>query len=404
MKHRMTDKVVITGMGCISALGLDTAAYWNALCNGRSAISPLENVSDNLKIKTGATIGEFQPREYFKKDELILLDRSAQFAVVAAREALGDAKLDKDQVHPAAVIIGTGAGAPQYVEEAYDLMYRQQKTHLHPLTVPRTMPCLASSMTSMLLGTHGPAFSVSSACASGAHAIALGYMMIKSGLVERAFVGGTEAPFTEGILRAWEALRIISPDTCRPFCEDRSGTVLGEGSGMLVIESEKEAQARDARIYGEIAGCGMTSDASHITLPDVESISAAIREALDRSGIHPAEIDYVNAHGTATQANDLIETKALHEVFGESAQSLMVSSTKSMHGHALGASSALELIATLLAIKHQTAPPTANFTRADAKCDLDYVPNVARESSIRSAISNSFAFGGLNVVLAVRRT
>jgi nodulation protein E len=257
-------------------------------------------------------------------------------------------------------------------------------------------------MVSMHLGISGPAFSVTSACASGAHAAAQGRMMIQSGMVDVALVGGADAPFTYGLLKAWEALRIVSNDTCRPFCKDRTGMVLGEGAGMLVLESEEHATRRGARIYAELAGCGMSSDAGHITRSSVDGIARAMRSALDNAGFAPDAVDYVNAHGTATLANDPTETAALHQVFGSHANSLPVSSTKSMHGHVLGASSALELIATVLAIHHDLVPPTANFTEPDESCDLDYVPNQARAQQVDVAISNSFAFGGLNVVLAIR--
>ena len=227
--------------------------------------------------------------------------------------------------------------------------------------------------------------------------------MIQSGMVDVALVGASDAPFTFGLLKSWEALRVATDDTCRPFCADRSGIVLGEGAGMVVLESEQHAKARGVRIYAELAGCGMTSDAGHITRPDVTGISSAIINALNYAGIDPYEVDYVNAHGTATRANDIAETEAINQVFGDRAKKLAVSSTKSMHGHALGASSALELIASTLAIYHGIIPPTANFTVADEQCDLDYVPNIAREREMDVAISNSFAFGGLNSVIAIRK-
>jgi nodulation protein E len=227
-------------------------------------------------------------------------------------------------------------------------------------------------------------------------------MMIESGLVDVALVGGADAPFTYGLLKAWEALRVVSSDTCRPFCKDRTGMVLGEGAGMLVLESEEHASRRGARIYAELAGCGMTSDAGHITRPSVDGIARAMRSALENAGLAPDAVDYVNAHGTATLANDPAETAALHRVFGGHAKALSVSSTKSMHGHALGASSALELVATVLSVYTSLVPPTANFSEPDESCDLDYVPNQAREQQVSVAISNSFAFGGLNVVLAIK--
>jgi nodulation protein E len=264
------------------------------------------------------------------------------------------------------------------------------------------MPSAAASQVSMGFGIQGPVFSVASACSSAAHAIAQAAAMIRAGLVDLALAGGTDAPFTLGLMKAWEALRVLSSDSCRPFCRDRSGIVLGEGAGMLVLESEAHARRRGATIRAELAGAGMSSDAGHITDPSVEGAARAMRAALDDAGMDPAEIDYVNAHGTGTQANDLTETRAVHAVFGEHASRLAVSSTKSMHGHALGASGALEAVATVLALQKGVIPPTANFTEPGEGCDLDYVPNRARAAPVRAALSNSFAFGGLNAVLAFR--
>jgi len=227
-------------------------------------------------------------------------------------------------------------------------------------------------------------------------------MMIQSGLVDVALVGGTDAPFTYGLLKSWEALRVVSNDTCRPFSSDRSGMVLGEGAGMLVLESERHATERDARIYAELAGCGMSSDAGHITRPDIDGISRAITGALENSALPVEAVDYINAHGTGTVANDLAETEALHKVFGKHAASLAVSSTKSMHGHALGAASALEMVATAMTVANNRIPPTTNFTGPGEGCDLDYVPNNAREQQVDVALSNAFAFGGLNAVIALK--
>lgn len=399
----MTQRVVVTGLGAVSALGKTVADFWSALRAGRSAIAPLGAHAQGTRIQVGAVVPEFNPELYFSSEQLPLLDRFSQFAVLAGRAALTDAGLTvgDDAVTRAAAIIGTGCGGKQTDEETYARLYKAQKTRAHPLTIPKGMPSAAASMVSMHLGITGPVFSVTSACASGAHAAAQGRMMIQAGLVDVALVGGTDAPFTYGLLMAWDALRVVSNDTCRPFCKDRSGMVLGEGGGMLVLESEAHAKRRGARIYAQLAGCGMSSDAGHVTRPDVDGIARAIDNALKDAGFLPEQVDYVNAHGTATLANDPAETAALHRVFGAHAQQLPVSSTKSMHGHALGASSALELVATVLAVHHNLLPPTANFTEPGDGCDLDYVPNQARSQQINIAISNSFAFGGLNVVLVV---
>lgn len=400
----MSRRVVVTGLGAVSGLGTTAADFWSALSAGRSAIAPLGAHAQGTKIQVGAMVPDFNPELYFSSEQLPLLDRFSQFAVLAGRAALTDAgfTVGDDVVRRAAAIIGTGCGGKQTDEETYARLYKEQKNRAHPLTIPKGMPSAAASMVSIQLGIAGPVFSVTSACASGAHAAAQGRMMIQTGLVDVALVGGTDAPFTYGLLMAWDALRVVSNDTCRPFCKDRSGMVLGEGAGMLVLESETHAKQRGARIYAELAGCGMSSDAGHITRPDVDGIARAIDSALKDANIAPGDVDYVNAHGTGTVANDPAETEALHRIFGAHAQQLPVSSTKSMHGHALGASSALELVATVLAVQHNLLPPTANFTEPGEGCDLDYVPNQARPQQINVAISNSFAFGGLNVVLVVK--
>ena len=400
----MPRRVVITGLGAICGLGTTVAECWAALSAGRSAIKPLGNLAEGTRISIGAVVPGFDPAQHFSASELPLLDRFSQFALLATQEALADAGLaaGEDAVTNAAAIIGTGCGGKHTDEDTYTRLYKRKKFRAHPLTIPKGMPSAAASLVSRHLCIKGPVFSVTSACASAAHAVIQGRLLIQSGTVDLAIVGGTDAPFTFGLLKAWEALRVVSNDTCRPFCANRSGMVLGEGSGILVLESEEHAVRRDARIYAELAGCGMTSDAGHITRPDVDGISRAINNALMDSGLDADTVDYVNAHGTATQANDRAETAALHRVFGEYANSLAVSSTKSMHGHALGAASALELIATVLALKNRLIPPTANFTVPDDQCDLDYVPNLPREKQIKVAVSNAFAFGGLNAVVAIK--
>ena len=400
----MKQKVVITGLGAISALGTNTSEFWDALKAGRSAIQPMDPPLKDARISIAARVPEFDPDHHFSAEELDLLDRFSQFAVMAAREAVDDAGLAAGEsiLGSAAAIIGSGCGGKHTDEHTYDQLFKQQRKRVHPLTIPKGMPSAAACMVSMLLGIKGPSFSIASACASGSHAVIQGSLMIQSGMVNAALVGAADAPFTYGLLKSWEALRVATNDTCRPFCADRSGIVLGEGAGMIVLESEEHARNRGARIYAELAGFGMTSDAGHITRPDVGGIADAIADALDSADMHPADIDYINAHGTATPTNDVAETEAINRVFGGHSQDIAVSSTKSMHGHALGASSALELIVTTLATYHGIAPPTANFSVADARCNLDYVPNESRKMTIRSALSNSFAFGGLNTVIALK--
>ncbi|MCG6937133.1 MAG: beta-ketoacyl-[acyl-carrier-protein] synthase family protein [Gammaproteobacteria bacterium] len=400
-KHR----VVVTGLGTVSGPGLNTAEFWDALKAGRSAIQPLNPPVEKVKISSAAAVPEYVPENYFSPSDLSILDRFSQLAVIAAREAAADAGLNcgNEMLTNAAALIGSGCGGKHTDEATYDQLYKQQRSRAHPLTIPKGMPSAAASMVSYHLGIKGPTFALASACASGAHAIIQGMTMIKSGMIDVALAGATDAPFTYGLLKSWEALRVVSDDTCRPFCADRSGLVLGEGAGILLLESEQHAIARNARIYAELAGCGMTSDAGHVTRPDIKGITNAMKNALHHAGLSPDDVDYINAHGTGTQLNDVTETEAIKQVFGEYARKLAVSSTKSMHGHALGASSALELAATVLAIHHDIIPPTANFTVADELCDLDYVPNKARQQEVNVAMSNAFAFGGLNAVLVLKK-
>ena len=401
----MNHRVLITGLGTISGLGLDTSTFWNNLKNGQSAIKPLDPPMEGVKISIASTIPDFDSSQYFSSDELTILDRYSQLAVIAAQEAVKDAGLlcGEDVLTDAAAIIGSGCGGKHTDEATYDQLYKQQRSRVHPLTIPKGMPSAAASMVSLHLGIKGPAFVLASACASGSHAIIQGMAMIQSGMIDVALVGASDAPFTYGLLKSWDALRVASTDTCRPFCKDRSGLVLGEGAGMLVLESEEHARNRGAKIYAELAGGGMTSDAGHITRPCISGITKAMEHSLHHADLYPDDIDYINAHGTGTIINDATETEAINRVFGTCAKELAVSSTKSMHGHALGASSALELIATTLAVHHGTVPPTANFTEADELCDLDYVPNKAREKNINAAMSNSFAFGGLNAVITLKK-
>lgn len=396
---------MITGLGAISGSGLNLTSFWDALKEGRSAIKPLDLSIDEVKMTLGATVPDFDSGNFFSDSDLTILDRYSQLAVIAAREAVNDSGLvcGGRILTDAAAIIGSGCGGKHTDEATYDQLYKKNRPRAHPLTIPKGMPSAAASMVSLHLGIKGPAFGLASACASGSHAIIQGMTMIQSGMIDVALVGASDAPFTYGLLKSWDALRVASDDTCRPFCQDRSGIVLGEGAGMLVLESEDHARERGAKIYAELAGCGMTSDAGHVTRPDILGITEAMEKALHHANLYPDDIDYINAHGTGTLINDATETEAINRVFGYYAKELAVSSTKSIHGHALGASSALELVATALAIHHKIIPPTANFTEADELCDLDYVPNKSRQKEIRAAMSNSFAFGGLNAVIILKK-
>jgi nodulation protein E len=400
-------RVVVTGLGCISALGPTVREFWSALVDGRSGIQPLQSAEPgSLRFSQGAEVRGFDPAAHLDPGQVELLDRFAQFAVVAAREAVRDAGLDWTPAsrERTAVICGSAVGGQASQDAQFFELYRRNRDRVHPLTIPRVMSSAAASHVAMEFGLTGPAFSVSSACSSASHAIGQALWMLRDGRADIAVTGGSEAPFGYASLKAWEALRVISPDTCRPFSRDRKGMILGEGAAMMVLEPLDAARARGAQIYAELAGSGLSSDAHHITQPAVAGPVRAMRAALEDGDLPPEAIGYINAHGTGTIGNDTTETRAILDVFGAHARSLAVSSTKSLHGHALGAAGALEAVATVLALHHGVLPPTANFTAPDPECDLDVVPNRARVASLEAALSSSFAFGGLNAVLALRAT
>jgi nodulation protein E len=400
-------RVAITGLGIISALGLDLAENWKSLSEGRSGIGPV-SVPDvagvGLKMQNGAQVRGFDPLKHFAGGKDAQLDRFAQFSVVAAREAILDSKLEltPELRQNAAIVCGSAVGGQAAIEAGFEDLWVQGRGRVHPLTIPKTMANAGASHISMDLGLAGPVYTVSTACSSANHAIGQAFRLVRDGEAELAVTGGAEAFFTIGMLKAWEAMRVVAPDTCRPFSKDRRGMILGEGGAMMILEPLEAACARGARIYAEVCGMGMTSDAHHLTQPTIDGPARAMRGALREAGMAPEEVGYINAHGTGTAGNDPVETKAIREVFGAHANKLAVSSTKSMHGHALGAAGALEAIATILALHHGILPPTANFTEADPECDLDYIPNHARSLRVGAALSNSFAFGGLNAVVAFR--
>jgi nodulation protein E len=393
-------------MGCVSALGADTDAMAVALRDGKCGIGPLTFPhSEELQIKVGAEVTGFDPLKHFDEKKLMLLDRCAQFAVVAARQAAQQSGLDfrSDIGTRTAMIVGVGVGGMGTLDDSFRRLYIEGGKRAQPFTIPKLMISAPGSHVCMDLGIKGPSFTVASACASANHAIGVAYHMVRAGSVEFAVTGGAEAVFSLGAMKGWEAMRILAPDTCRPFSRSRSGLVIGEGAGMVVLENWDHAKARGADILGEIVGFGMSSDAGDIVMPSLEGAAAAMQDCLTDSKLAPQDVQYINAHGTGTAANDITETKAIHTVFGEHARKLSVSSTKSMHGHALGAAGAIELAATLIALRDGFIPPTANYLEPDPQCDLDYVPNVARSQRVHVAMSNSFAFGGLNAILALRR-
>jgi nodulation protein E len=375
------------------------------LLEGRSGFGPpTYSPTGKNKTKVVAEVREYLESDHFDARTLTFLDRVSQFAVVTARQAFAQSGLALDGASRVrtAVIVGTGAGGMVSAEESLRRFYTEDVPRIPPMTIPRCMISAAPSQVSMMFGIRGPTFAVSSACASATHAMGQAFQMIRAGTVDSAVTGGTEACLTAGVTRGWEAMRILADDTCRPFSRNRSGMVLGEGAATLILESLSRARARGAEILAEIAGFGLSADAADLTSPQVDGMASAMRMALDDAKLAPDSVDYVNAHGTGTAMNDKVETSALHAVFGTTARRLAISSTKSMLGHALGASGALELVATILAIRDGAVPPTMNYLGPDPECDLDCVPNEARRRSVRAALSNSFAFGGLNAVLAVR--
>jgi nodulation protein E len=399
-------RVAITGMGTISALGRNTAEFADALRAGRSGIGPIESADmSQIRFQNGAEVKSYSHQPYFDDRRADFIDRFAQFAVIAAREAVQDAGIEwtPELRETAAIITGSCVGGQSTEDIGFQEVYKLGHNRVHPLTIPKTMANAGASHMSMEFGITGPSFTISTACSSAGHAIGQAYWMVRSGVTDLALTGGSEAPFSFGILKAWEAMRVVSPETCRPFSKDRRGMILGEGGAMLVLEPLEEAQARGARIHAEIVGFGMSADACHITQPSAEGAARAMRAALRDSRLAAEQIGYINAHGTATPANDPTETAAIRSVFGAHAGRLAISSTKSMHGHALGAAAALECVATVLALRDGVLPPTANFSEPDPDCDLDVIPNVAREAQVEYALSNSFAFGGLNAVLALRQ-
>jgi nodulation protein E len=403
-----TRRVAITGLGAIGSLGSDVSSMWNNISQGACGIRPIENIpTDRLTVRTAAEIPGFDPSLHFGPRRLLTLDRVSQIALVAAREAM--TPIDMAEMEKAGldrrrcgVILAAGLGQ-ETLDQSYQALYGEAAKRLPPLTVPRSMPSAPASHISIEFGFRGPCFAVASACASASHAIGLAFQMIRAGMLDLAVTGGSDASIQPGFMKAWDALRVLSPDLCRPFSRDRTGLVIGEGAGIVVLEAWDQAVARGAVIHGELAGFGMSADAGDLVAPNADGAAQAMEAALADAGLTPAGIDYVNAQGTGTRLNDRTEVQALNSVFGTRLKHLPVSSTKSMIGHCLNAAGALELIVTVLALREGRLPPTIGFRETDADCDIDCVPNQMRQAAIECAISNSFAFGGLNAVLALKR-
>ena len=394
-------RVVITGLGTVNALARNVPGTFAAFREGRTGIGPLTfRDAERLTIRVGAEICDWDEGR-FAASERALLDRVTQYALVAGDEAVGMAGLAGPLGPRAGVIVGTAAGGIQTWEDSYRAVFAEGRNRVPPPVVPRLMHNAAASHLSIRHGAGGPVLSVSSACASANHALGLAMQQIRAGAADLMLAGGAEAMLCFGGVKAWEGLRVLSPDMCRPFSLGRKGMVIGDGAGVLVLEAEDHARARGARVLAELAGFGMTADAGDIVAPDAEGAARAMRAALVDAGLGPGDIGYVNAHGTGTLLNDRSETRAIRAVFGEAPPP--VSSTKAMHGHAIGATGALEAVACIQALTEGILPPTVGFQAPDPVCALDVVANVARPARVAAVLSNAFAFGGLNAVLAFRR-
>jgi 3-oxoacyl-[acyl-carrier-protein] synthase II len=410
----MTRRVVITGLGVISPVGKNPAEFFSNLMAGRSGIKRLQtDFIEQLSIRIGAPVEGFDPNAHFSKMQLSGIERFSQFALVAAEQAVQDAQLELTEAeHPrAGVCMGSCLGGASTLEEGYVETLLRKPPRVKPLSVLLSMNNAAASHLSIKYHLQGANMTYATACSSSAIAVGEAYRQIKHGYADVMLAGGSEAMLTLGAMKAWEALRTLAHEdpndagaSCKPFSKDRTGLVLGEGAAVLVLEDAERAMKRGAKIYAELVGYDCSSDSSHITKPDAAGQTRTIRNALREAQMQPQDIHYINAHGTATQAGDIEETKAIKQVFGTHATRVPVSSTKSMHGHLMGATGAVEFMAALLALHNQAIPPTISLHEPDPECDLDYVPNVGRSNvKLDAVMSNSFAFGGSNAVLIAKR-
>lgn len=396
-------EVVITGAGTVNALGTDVSATLAAMSAGHVGIGPLDFPEvERLSVRVGAAVQGWDAEARFSRGELALYDRCTQFAVDSARQAMAQAGLTRGGLDPVrmGVIMATGGGGQVTLNESYRAVYAEGKNRVHPFTIPKLMNPAAAAHLAMIHGAQGPVFCVSTACAASNHAIGMAMHLVRSGMVDVVLAGGAEATLCFGGIKAWEGLRVMSTDGCRPFCATRNGMVQGEGSAVFVLEAADHARARGAAPLARIAGFAMGCDAGEIVLPSAEGAERAMRGALTDAGLSPGDIGYVNAHGTATAANDRTEAAAIRAVLGAD---VPVSSTKSMHGHLIGATGAVELLAGLLALSG-TLPPTAGHRQTDPEIGLDVIPNTARAARVDAVLSNAFAFGGLNACLVLARS
>ena len=398
-------RVVITGAGTINALGHNVPQTLEAMREGRCGIGPLDfRDVDRLAIKIGGQVRDFNADSEFNRQQMSLYDRFTQFTLLAAKEAIGQSGLTftGDLAATSGVVLGTAGGGVSTWDDNYRAVYEEGKNRVHPFVVPKLMNNAAASHLSMEFNLKGPSFTVSTACASSNHAMAQAFAMVRSGMSTAMITGGSESMLCFGGVKAWEGLRVMSKDACRPFSANRNGMVQGEGAAIFVFEEYEHARARGADILAEVSGFAMTSDAADIVMPSKHGAGRAIAGALKDARINPEEVGYINAHGTGTAANDKTECAAVADVFGRYADDLMISSTKSMHGHLIGGTGAVELLAVIMALRDGVIAPTIGYEEPDPECALDVVPNTAREAQVDVALSNAFAFGGLNAVMALR--
>jgi nodulation protein E len=399
-------RVAITGAGTINALGHDVPSTLAAFRDGRCGISDLEiRDVERLGVRIGAQVHDWDPEAHFNRQQIALYDRFTQFTLIAAREAIGQSGLDLRGLLglEAGVVLGTAGGGVNTWDENYRAVYEEGKNRVHPFVVPKLMNNAAASHVSMEWSLRGPSFTVATACASSNHAMGLAFQMVRAGMAKVMVTGGSESMLCFGGVKAWEGLRVMSKDACRPFSANRNGMVQGEGAGVFVFEEWDHAKARGADILAEVVGFAMTSDAADIVMPSQQGAERAIAGALSDAGLNPEDVGYINAHGTGTAANDKTECAAVAHVFGRHADRVMLSSTKSMHGHLIGGTGAVELLACIMALRDGVIAPTIGYEEPDPECALDVVPNIARNAKVGAALSNAFAFGGLNAVIALRK-
>ncbi len=399
-------RVVITGAGTINALARDVPGTFAAFREGRCGIGPLQiRDVERLSIQIGGQVQDWSPDLHFNRQQIVLYDKFTQFTLLAAREAVAQAGLNFDGHlgYEAGVVLGTAGGGVNTWDENYRSVYEEGKNRVHPFVVPKLMNNAAASHLSMEFNLRGPVFTVSTACASSNHAMGQAFQMVRSGQCKAVLTGGSESMLCFGGIKAWEGLRVMSRTACRPFSLTRDGMVQGEGAAVFVFEDYDHAARRGADILAEVAGFAMTSDAGDIVMPSQQGAARAMAGALRDAGLTPGDIGYINAHGTGTTANDRTECAAVAEVFGPDADRVMISSTKAMHGHLIGGTGAVELLACLMALRDGVIAPTIGYEEPDPECALDVVPNTARQARVRAVLSNAFAFGGLNAVLALRQ-